>query len=217
MTFEKPNLKINFRDCGLMEEIPDKSVDLFISGSLYLGKEWMPYKHLFERLYIQNAKRVLKDNGFLVIQQTDGYFKNSVFTKSKCLLDLLLPLGIGWKLIDHKIWKRCSINFFQVPFSNFYIFTKDVSNIGRNRIKNKDYMKGIWEYPQDKGSQMNSWSYDFCKMLIDSFTKEGQTILDPLAGFSKLLILGSKMNRNCMGYEIDESLLPNIQENYNKI
>ncbi len=211
---DKLNLKIYFKSSELMEEIPDKSVDLFISGSLYLGKEWKLYAELFAKLYGNSADRVLKDSGFLVIQQTDGYYKNSVFTKSKFLLDLLLP---QWKLIDIKIWKRCNINFFQVSFSYFYILVKKESKIGRMNIKNKDYMRGVWDYPQDKGSEMNSWSYPFCKMLIESFTKEGDTILDPLAGFSKLLILGSKMNRECIGYEIDKTLKERIENEYRKI
>lgn len=213
---KKDKLQIYFKDSSNMSEITNKSVDLFISGSLYLGKEWSKYEELFIRLYLDNAFRVLKDTGFLVIQQTDGYKDNKVFQKSHHLINLLLESN-KWNLIDHKIWKRCKLNYFQVPYSHFFILTKLDSKIGKYWIQNKEYLQSIWDYPQDKGSQMNSWSYSFCKMLIDSFTKEGDTILDPLAGYSKLLILGSKMNRNCIGYEINKEFKEKIELEYNKL
>jgi DNA modification methylase len=214
MILEKDNLKIYFKSSELMEEIPDKSVDLFISGSLYLGKEWQPYYDLFKTVYLRNGLRILKDNGIMVLQQTDGYNDNLVFPKH---IELYEQLKNWFRIIDIKIWKRCNVNFFQFPFSYFYITTRRESKLGRFNFKDKRYLRGIWDYPQDKGSQMNSWSYDFCKMLIESFTKEGDTILDPLAGFSKLLILGSKMNRNCIGYEINKELKENIENEYRRI
>jgi len=210
--FEKDNLKIFFKDAKGLKEIGDKSVDLFICGSLYIGKIWGPYSDLFENIYVENGMRVLKDKGYLVLQQTDGYVNNNVFLKSHHLLDLMI--SNGFKLIDVKIWNRCKMNMFQLPFSYFYIFVKDTNPKGRFEIKSKEYKYGVWNYKMKRGSELNAWGDDLCKLLINTFTKEGDTILDPLSGLSNILTIGSLTGRKCYGYELDKKLKKDIEANY---
>ena len=214
-SLDKQNLTIYFKSCEEMNEVKDKSVDLFISGSLFLGKKWDSYDKLYRKIYLQECLRTLKDEGFLVIQQTDGYNDNEVFLKSSKLLELLSP---HFRLIDVKIWKRCSVNFFQVPFSYFYILTKKDSKVGRTSLKSrgsyKQYLQGIWDYKQTSGSELNSWPDELCKLIIKTFTDEGDVILDPLAGTGRILSIGSYMKRICVGYEIDSKLKPVIEQVY---
>jgi len=210
---QKTNFTIYFKSSEDMSEIPDNSIDLYVSGSLYLGKTWELYKSLYQKLYL-DQKRILKDDGYLVIQQTDAYVNNQVFLKSQKLINLLKD---DYNLIDMKIWKRCKVNFFQFPYSYFFIFVKKENTSGRQKIKNKRYLRGIWDYPQTEGSELNSWNEDLCNMLVDSFTKKDDSILDPLAGTGMILSIGARKGRKCYGYEINKDLETTILDNYNKI
>lgn len=207
----KKNFTIFFKSSEEMNEIKDKSVTLFLSGSLYLGKSWEPYQELYKKIYLDNCFRVLKDDGFLVIQQTDAYVNTEVFLKSKYLLELLLP---NYKLIDIKVWKRSKVNFYQLSFSYFFIFVRKENKCSRYKIANKDYLQGIWDYPQTKGGEFNSWNENLCRMLIASFTNENDIIIDPLTGTGMVLSIGTSMNRKCFGYEINEELKSIILKNY---
>jgi len=194
-----------------MEEIQDKSVQLFNCGSLYLGKDWAKYEELYSKIYLDTCDRVLKDDGYVASFVTDAYVDNTIFLRSQKLRELLSK---KYKLIDIKIWERCKKNRFQLPFSYFLIFVRKENKKGRFEIKNGDYHFGVWTYKQQHGGELNSINKEMSKMLVDSFTKEGDTILDPLAGESNILIVGSKMNRICYGYEINKDLISLIDKNY---
>ena len=209
----KKNFNVFFKSSEYMNEIKDNSVNLLISGSLYLGNNLDDYKTLFQKVYIDEGKKKLKDNGIFLIQQTNGYKDNEVFEKDRIVLDLMRENG--FKLIDTKIWKRTSINFFQMPYSYMYLFVKNGNKFGRTHIKNKDYLKGIWDYKQTNGSELNSWNYEMCKMLITALTKKGDVVVDVFAGTCKILAIGAHLNRLCYGYEINKKLKPIILKNIN--
>ncbi len=208
--FEKPNLKVYFKSSEGYEEIASNSIDLLVGDSLKMGFNWEDYKQLFSDIYVRNAKRVLKDSGVFLTKITDSYHNGEVFPRGKLLLDLLLP---EYKLLDIKIWKRCDCNFCQSPFSYFYVFVKSDNKITRRQFeKDRKYLSGVWDYPQSAGGKLNAWNDDLCKFVIKCFTKEDDTILDPLAGTCRLLIHGAKAGRVCYGYEKEASMEEKIMK-----
>jgi hypothetical protein len=208
--FEKPNLKVYFKSSEGYEEIASNSIDLLVGDSLHIDFNWENYKQLFSDIYVRNAKRVLKDTGIFLTKITDSYHNGAVFPRSKLLLDLLLP---EYKLLDIKIWKRCDFNFYQLPFSCFYVFVKPDNKMTRAQFnKNRKYRIGVWDYPQRAGGKLNAWNDDLCKFVIECFTKQGDTILDPLAGTCRLLVQGAQAGRVCYGYEKDASMEEEIMK-----
>jgi hypothetical protein len=208
--FEKPNLKVYFKSSEGYGEIANNSVDLLVGDSLHIDFNWENYKQLFSDIYVRNAKRVLKDTGVFLTKITDSYHKGMVFPRGKLLLDLLLP---EYKLIDIKIWKRRVSNDYQSPFSYFYVFVKSDNKMTRDQFHtNGNYRIGVWDYPEKSGGKLNAWNDDLCKFVIDCFTKEGDTILDPLAGTCRLLVQGAKVGRVCYGYEKEASMEEEIMK-----
>jgi len=209
--FEKPNLKVYFKSSEGYEEIASNSIDLLVGDSLHIDFNWENYKQLFNDIYVKNAKRVLKDTGIFLTKITDSYHKGIVFPRGKLLLDLLLP---EYKLIDIKIWKRRVSDFYQSPFSYFYVFVKRGNKMTRKPFyyTNEKYRIGVWDYPQRAGGKLNAWNDDLCKFVIECFTKKDDTILDPLAGTCRLLVQGAKAGRVCYGYEKDASMEEEIMK-----
>jgi len=197
-----------------MSEVDDVSVKLMIGASVYLGKgvPWKAYDDLYRNVYHKQGQRVLREDGLLVILQTNAYLSGKILCRYKLLLDLLLPLG--WELIDEKVWQRAMVNFFQVPFSHVFVLRPvggTASRIGLNRCR--AWQRGIWNYPQRAGGKLNAWPNELCRLLIEACTAPGDLIVDPFAGTGRLLSWAGRMGRNAIGYEIDHSLIDVLKEN----
>ena len=209
--FRKHNLTVFFKDSRGYPEIQDNSVDLLIGDGVHLGYDWKEYEKLFNDIYIENALRVLKDSGVFVTKITDAYHNGEVFPRGNHLLNMLLP---HYKLLDVKIWERCKVNFFQPPTSYFYILVKKSNKATRCNFSkfNKPFLRGVWDFPQSRGGELNSWNSDLCYFILSTFTKKGDVILDGLAGTCRLLILGANQGRICYGYEKNEEMETQIKK-----
>ena len=50
------------------------------------------------------------------------------------------------------------------------------------------------------------------KQLIEIFTDEGDTVIDPVAGSGTTLRACAELNRNCYGFEIDKNFYTQARE-----
>lgn len=190
-----------------MSEVADHSVKLLIGASIFLGKgvSWGKYESLYKAVYVAEGQRVLRQDGFLFVIQTDAYVGGEVVARNVLLPTMLL--GAGYRLIDVKVWKRRAADFFQPPYSQVFVFAPKDSKHSRTGLqKHNGYLQGIWDYPQSAGGAINGYPDGLCRLLIDAATQAGDVICDPFAGTGRLLGVAATRGRRAVGYEIDESL-----------
>lgn len=203
--------KVYFKSAVRMAEVPNASADLLIGASVYLGKgvSWDRYAELYQQVYNTEGRRILKPDGYFVVLQTNAYIDGAVLPRHALLLDLLLPAG--WRLLDEKIWLRCGVNFFQPPFSHVMVFGRGKTT--RAKLKYKPYLRGLWDYPQTRGSDKAGYPDGLCELLLRTFTKRGNSVVDPFAGTGRLLGMAAAHGRTATGYEIDEAMVSILQGN----
>lgn len=222
-----PSLKdavVHFHSSEQMAEVADASAKLVMGPSVYLGTcDWGPYADLYSRVYNNNLRRVVREDGIFIVIQTNAYSEGKFICRYRLLLDLLDPF---WELVDEKVWKRKNADHFQVPFSHVLIFRPkggaggniSAANIGqvgsfkRRMITDKRFFQGVWEFKQTKGSDKASYPDDLCTMLVESCTQRGDLIVDPFAGSAQLLATAARLGRKAVGYEIDPKMRPLIEK-----
>ena len=174
------------------KDIPDNSIDLVLTDPPY-PEEYLP---LWQDLF-RVANRVLKPSGFLVAYSgqihLDKIFKmpndliyywmmNIEFTKS--------PMIMGRKI--YACWKPILI-FQKSPF-------KMVENAIRDKIK--------FDYTERELHDKN-WGQTLkpFELLVESFSKMNEKVLDPFAGTGTTLIACKNKNRSCIGIEKEEKYI----------
>jgi site-specific DNA-methyltransferase (adenine-specific) len=86
----------------------------------------------------------------------------------------------------------------------------------QSRLTDKEwnqYFTGHWNFPgvkQDKHLAM--FPEELPKRLIKMFSFVGDTVLDPFLGSGTTSLAAKNLNRNSIGYEINEDFLPVIKE-----
>ena len=179
-----------------MKSLPDKSVDLIITDPPY-GKKadkgtngfgcsknrryiggWdndIPKPEVFAEMF-----RVAKN---LII------FGGNYFTK-------YLPPSSGWVFWD----KKGDIQF-KNPFADgeliFTTFNKPLKKIVFRQ-------QGFITDSKDKRYHPTQKPTELLCMLIEIYSKPGDIILDPFLGSGTTAIAAQKLNRNYLGYEINE-------------
>jgi DNA modification methylase len=203
---------IHFHTSETMTEVAPGSARLLIGASVYLGKDvgWDAYEKLYRRVYVEQGLALLRDDGFFVVLQTDAYEEGSVLPKNVLLPKMLMDAG--YRLIDEKVWRRRKADHFQVPFSSVWVFVKPGAKHTRKAIKGNEYFQGIWDYPQAKGGELAAFPEPLCRMMVEAFTEPGDLIVDPFAGTGMLLGVAASLGRRAVGYEINETLRPIIED-----
>lgn len=200
-----------------MSAVEDASASLLLCGCTHLGgyATWLDYCKLIHYVINVNGQRVLAPDGTLVVFQTDAFIDARVMPRGPMLLNAFMTWG--WELLDCKIWKRLRANFRQPPWTSVYVMAPPGHASARRprADRNNAYFQGIWDFPQTASGKLNSWPDALCRMLIETFTDEGDLIVDPFAGSCRILAMANAMGRSAIGYEIDEDLVPLIEENLN--
>lgn len=215
----------HWHTCEDMHEVKDDSADLVIGASVYLGKgvPWEKYVDLYHQVYNHEVKRILKPGGWFVTLQTDAYVDGGVLPRNVLLPNLLMDVG-KWRLLDVKIWQRRAADFFQPPYSQVCVWGLQGSKHTRSAPnKHRAYLQGIWDYPQQavraKGAvaelTTNAYPAPLCKLLVEAFTRPGDTIVDCFAGTGLLLGIAKALGRHAVGYEINKDLQATVAKNIN--
>jgi len=76
----------------------------------------------------------------------------------------------------------------------------------------KEYFSGHWNFPGEKQIEHEAmFPVELPKRLIKMFTFVGDTVLDPFLGSGTTVKAAINLNRNSVGYEINENFLPIIK------
>ena len=200
----------------LMQEVEDKSVDLVFSSlpdisQTDFSNDITHYK-MFQRSVMQQFARMVKDDGFVVVSQTDRKINGEILANHITYSNTLSECGM--KMKDYKIVVRNEPvdkrDMYYFNYQQCVIFTR------KGTIKRSgDFLKNILIYNTDrigniKGA-LNSfmWPEPFCKLIIDKLTKEGDKVLDPFAASGIALQVAKEMNRQYLGCEINKEVFDN--------
>ena len=200
----------------LMQEVEDKSVDLVFSSlpdisQTDFSNDITHYK-MFQRSVMQQFARMVKDDGFVVVSQTDRKINGEILANHITYSNTLSECGM--KMKDYKIVVRNEPvdkrDMYYFNYQQCVIFTR------KGTIKRSgDFLKNILIYNTDrigniKGA-LNSfmWPEPFCKLIIDKLTKEGDKVLDPFAASGIALQIAKEMNRQYLGCEINKEVFDN--------
>ncbi len=75
------------------------------------------------------------------------------------------------------------------------------------------YFTGHWNFPGEKQNKhLAMFPEELPRRLIKMFSFVGDTVLDPFLGSGSASLAAKNLNRNSIGYEINEEFLPTIME-----
>ena len=111
--------------------------------------------------------------------------------------------SLGYVLKDYKIIVKNSIDNksqFIFPYQHMCVFSK----LGTIERKG-EWLKHILVYKTQKSKfTYYIWHEAFCKLVINTLTKENDLVVDPFAGSSQVLQCAKELNRQYFGCEIDK-------------
>jgi hypothetical protein len=211
------NPTVYFHTAEEMPEVETGSASLFIGASVYFGPDagWDLYQALYEKVYNGEAMRVLKDEGLLVIVQTNAYKRGKFLCRYAHLYNMLSP---HWELIDERVWQRRAADHMQIPFSHVLVWKKPGASVTRGQLnqRSNDWFQGVWQTPQRRFinmSQLNSWPPHMAQTVITATTEPDELVVDAFTGTGVILGCAAAMGRRGVGYEIDPECLPHITAN----
>lgn len=86
----------------------------------------------------------------------------------------------------------------------------------QSKLKDEEwnqYFTGHWKFPGEKQDRhLAMFPEELPRRLIKMFSFVGDTVLDPFLGSGTTSLAAKKLNRNSVGYEINENFLPVIKE-----
>jgi DNA modification methylase len=182
----------DFRD--VLKTIPDNSIDLIFTDPPYSKKDLDLVKDLFLL-----ASRVLKPTGFLAVM----YGQNHLDEFFKVFLENNRNLRYYWTISLNLPESRELLNTKNavIGWKPIFIFQKlpevAVEHRFRDRISEPKPDKDIYEWKQDLKSAVH---------VISSFSKEGDTVLDPMVGSGTTIEACLMLNRKCIAVEKDKEL-----------
>jgi site-specific DNA-methyltransferase (cytosine-N4-specific) len=77
-------------------------------------------------------------------------------------------------------------------------------------------LKGTRQTVDEFERRTAAYPDEIAERLIKMFSVQGDTVLDPFLGSGTTMKVANNAQRNCIGYEVEENLLPIIQKNVNK-
>ena len=247
--FETDNFKLIYNDIfKAIKKLEDKSVDMIFADPPYFlsndgitcsgGKmvsvnkgEWdrtlsIKEKHKFNKKWIKECYRVLKDNGTIWISGTlhniysigmaleeEGFkiMNNITWQKTNP------PPNLACKTFTHStetiLWARKDLKKVKYTFN--YNIMKELNN-------NKQ-MKDVWTTSLTKPSEKKCGKHPTQKPLeildkiILASTKENDLILDPFCGSSTTGISAVRLNRRYIGIDNEKEYIELSKRRYKEI
>ena len=247
--FESDNFKLIYNDIfKVIKKFEDKSIDMIFADPPYFlsgngitcsgGKmvsvnkgEWdktlsIKEKHKFNKKWIKECYRILKDNGTIWISGTlhniysigmaleEERFKiinNITWQKTNP------PPNLACKTFTHStetiLWARKDLKNIKYTFN--YILMKEINN-------NKQ-MKDVWTTSLTKPSEKKCGKHPTQKPLeildriILASTKEKDLILDPFCGSSTTGISAVRLNRRYIGIDNEKEYIELSIRRYKKM
>ncbi len=216
-----------------MNELPSSSVHLMVTSPPYnVGKEYdenlslSEYREFLKTVWSE-VKRVLVPGGRVCIDIANLGRKPYIPLHAFIIKDML---DLGFLMRGEILWNKASSGSPSTAWGTWQspknptlrdiheyilIFSKDMftkKNLGRKSTipKNEflEFTKSIWSFaaePARKVGHRAPFPVELPYRLIQFYTFEGETVIDPFMGSGQAAIAAIKTNRHYVGYEIDEN------------
>lgn len=247
--FESDNFKLIYNDIfKVIKKFEDKSIDMIFADPPYFlsgngitcsgGKmvsvnkgEWdkalsIKEKHKFNKRWIRECYRILKDNGTMWISGT----LHNIYSIGMALEEE------GFKIINNITWQKTNpppnlaCKTFTHSTETILWARKDLKNIKytfnytlMKEINNSKQMKDVWTTSLTKPSEKKCGKHPTQKPLeildriILASTKEKDLILDPFCGSSTTGISAVRLNRRYIGIENEKEYIELSIRRYKKM
>jgi len=247
--FESENFKLIYNDIfKAIKKFEDKSIDMIFADPPYFlsgngitcsgGKmvsvnkgEWdktlsIKEKHKFNKKWIKECYRILKDNGTIWISGT----LHNIYSIGMALEEE------GFKIINNITWQKTNpppnlaCKTFTHSTETILWARKDLKNVKytfnytlMKEINNNKQMKDVWTTSLTKPSEKKCGKHPTQKPLeildriILASTKEGDLILDPFCGSSTTGISAVGLNRSYIGIDNEKKYIELSIRRYKKM
>lgn len=247
--FETDNFKLIYNDIfKAIKKVEDKSIDMIFADPPYFlssdgitcsgGKmvsvnkgEWdktlsIKEKHKFNRKWIKECYRILKDNGTIWISGT---------------LHNIYSIGMAleeeeFKIINNITWQKTNpppnlaCKTFTHSTETILWARKDLKNIKytfnyeiMKKLNNNKQMKDVWTTSLTKPSEKKQGKHPTQKPLeildkiILASTNENDLVLDPFCGSSTTGISAVRLNRRYIGIDNEKEYLEISKKRFKEI
>ena len=247
--FESDNFKLIYNDIfKVIKKFEDKSIDMIFADPPYFlsgngitcsgGKmvsvnkgEWdkalsIKEKHKFNKKWIRECYRILKDNGTIWISGT----LHNIYSIGMALEEE------GFKIINNITWQKTNpppnlaCKTFTHSTETILWARKDLKNVKytfnytlMKEINNNKQMKDVWTTSLTKPSEKKCGKHPTQKPLeildriILASTKEKDLILDPFCGSSTTGISAVRLNRRYIGIDNEKEYIELSIRRYKKM
>ncbi len=218
---------------NLIKNIEDNSIDLII-----LDPNYQDWENLCNNNLITESIRILKNTGNIICftkQPFDFYLRNYInpffrreiiwsFTNGGAWVSKKLPLvsfqKIFWltKSNDHFINVRTGRNYNQNtrPFKRknkvFENYNKEGNNFKPSH--NGTWIRDHYHFNKPHTGNIPSKPTELIEIIINCFSPINGTVLDPFMGTGISATISKKLNRNFIGFELDENKFNLIENNH---
>ena len=190
-----------------MMQIEERSVDLIFTSVPDLNdlgiKDTTEYANFVTQAMV-SFNRVISDNGFVAMCQTDRKIGGRVLSKHTFIIDYMQRLDFVLK--DYKIMVVNSMDSkdqYKFPYQHLCVFTR------KGTIQRKgEWLKHILQYEMKKppNRPFYIWNENFVKLVIENLSKEDDKVLDPFSGSGIVPYMARSLNRQYLGFEIDKEI-----------
>ena len=190
-----------------MMEIEPNSVDLIFTSVPDLNdlgiKDTTEYANFVTQAMV-SFNRVISDNGFVAMCQTDRKIGGRVLSKHTFIIDYMQRLDFVLK--DYKIMvvnTMDSKDQYKFPYQHLCIFTR------KGTIQRKgEWLRHILLYDMKKppNRPFYIWNENFVKLVIENLSKENDKVLDPFSGSGIVPYVARSLNRQYLGFEINKDI-----------
>jgi len=95
--------------------------------------------------------------------------------------------------------------------NNIDKLVEDIQSYDHNKVKQEDFLKA------GRGSFLSKFNSEYAKRIIEMWSKEGDTIVDPFAGRSSRPLVSTLLKRNYIGFDVVNENLKEAKEQYLKL
>jgi DNA modification methylase len=198
-------------DCfNVIPQIEDKSVQLLFTSvpdvsEISQTDSVEEYREFIER-FVLAVKDKVKEDGFIVMCQTDRKIKGVVYPKHVDIINAMSKYG--YKVKDYKIIIKDSVDNkypYTLNYQHCVAFTKKGTI---KKPKGDDWQKNTLVYPMQKGPGVvwKIWDDSFVQLIIRGLSKEGDLVFDPFSGSGVVCYNAKEMNRDYIGCELSEDI-----------
>jgi DNA modification methylase len=232
-------IEVLYRTAESMSQLPSKVATLVLTSPPYTNRpdgrllDKSEYLSFVERVTAE-AARALVDGGVLAMINTDlrdhnrynggqSGFEGIVWYKHIDLRRVAEKLGL--RCFDTRIWvKSLKRNRYRYNFSYVQFFKKGPKRIAESKDKdvNSLFEPHIWlleggttrTMPDGKRFR-DAVHPEVIERCIARFTRPGDLVLNPFCGSGTVLAVCAIMGRRAIGYEVDTTLTPLIDQSVN--